>query len=145
MTIIFAAAPRLAGFTASAALAAGIAVVGFVPAEPARAQDAAAGERVFARCRACHQVGEAARNGVGPKLNGVVGAHGAAVADYRYSDALRKADLVWDDANLRDYLRKPAAKVPGTRMAYPGLPSDKDLADVVAYLARIGPDGRPKP
>ena len=111
----------------------------------ARAQDAAAGEKVFARCRACHQVGEAARNGIGPKLNGVVGAHSAAVAEYRYSDALRSADLVWNGANLADYLRRPAAKVPGTKMAYPGLPNDKDVADVITYLGRVGPDGKPKP
>jgi cytochrome c len=111
----------------------------------AHAQDAAAGEKAFARCRACHQVGENARNGIGPRLNGIVGAHSAAVADYRYSDALKGSGLVWDEANLRDYLRKPAAKVPGTKMAYPGLPSDKDQADMIAYLARIGADGRSAP
>jgi cytochrome c len=113
-------------------------------AKPAAAQDVAAGEIVFARCRSCHQIGETAHNGIGPKLNGVFGAHSAAVADFHYSDALKQADLVWDDANLRAYLAKPIAKVPGTKMAYPGLPSEKDQADVIAYLARIGPDGQAK-
>ena len=119
-----------------------LALMAALGAAPARAQDATAGEKVFARCRACHQVGENARNGVGPKLNGIVGAHSAVVADYRYSDALKRADLVWDEANLRDYLNKPGAKVPGTKMSYPGLTSSKDQADVIAYLARIGPDGK---
>lgn len=128
---------RLAGtlFVAGALLGGGRAL----------AQDAAAGERVFARCKACHQVGENARNGLGPKLNGIVGAHGAAVAEYRYSDALKAANLVWDDANLSEYLRKPTAKVPGTKMAYPGIQNDKELANVIAYLGRIGPDGKSTP
>ncbi len=107
----------------------------------ARAQDAAAGEKVFARCHSCHQIGGTARNGIGPKLNGVVGAHSAAVTDFHYSDALKRSDLVWDDANLRAYLAKPIAKVPGTKMAYPGLPSEKDQADVIAYLGRFSTDG----
>ncbi len=109
------------------------------------AQDAAAGEKVFARCRACHQVCEMARNGIGPKLNGIVGAQSAAVPDYRYSDALKGANLVWDETNLRAYLKKPAAKVPGTKMAYGGLPSDNDQSDVISYLAKTGPDGRSRP
>lgn len=107
----------------------------------ARAQDAGAGEKVFARCRSCHQVGPMAKNGVGPKLNGIVGAHSAGVAGYHYSDALSKSGLTWNEADLGAYLEKPSAKVPGSKMTYPGLHDPKEVADVIAYLGRFQADG----
>ena len=110
-------------------------------ASHARAQDAAAGEKVFARCRSCHQVGPAAKNGLGPKLNGIVGAHTASVEGYRYSNALATSGLTWDEADLGTFLQKPTAKVPGTKMAYPGLPDPREVADVIAYLGRFRADG----
>jgi cytochrome c len=106
------------------------------------AQDAAAGEHVFAKCRACHQVGETARNMIGPSLNGVVGRPAGTFPGYSYSDANKKSGLTWDEATLKDYLKNPRAKVPGTKMAFPGLSSDADIENVIAYLKQFGADGK---
>ncbi|MBV8473172.1 MAG: cytochrome c family protein [Hyphomicrobiales bacterium] len=111
-------------------------------ASAAAAQDAAAGERVFKRCRACHEVGEDARNMVGPVLNGVVGRPAGSIPDYHYSAANRSSGLVWDEATLTAYLRNPQAKVPGTKMVFPGLTSDADIANVIAYLKQFDASGK---
>lgn len=108
----------------------------------AAAEDVAAGERVFRKCRACHEVGEDARNMVGPVLNGVVGRPAGSFPDYHYSDANKNSGLVWDQATLTAYLRNPQAKVPGTKMAFPGLTSDNDIASVIAYLKQFDANGK---
>ncbi|GAA0585258.1 cytochrome c family protein [Craurococcus roseus] len=117
-----------------AALAA-IVLAGAAP--PAAAQDAAAGQRVFNQCRACHTVDRGGRNGVGPNLHGVVERKAGAVEGFRYSAPMReKADggLAWTEDNLRAYLRNPKEVVPGGSMAYPGLRNEQQLNDLVAYL-----------
>jgi cytochrome c len=108
----------------------------------AAAQDAAAGEKVFAKCKICHQVGENAKNAVGPVLNGVVGRKAGAYPDYHYSDANKNSGITWDEATLKEYLKDPKAKIPGTKMVFPGLKSDEDIANVIAYLKQFGPDGK---
>ncbi len=108
------------------------------------AGDAEAGKQVFKKCHACHNVGENAKNAVGPELNGVVGRKAGTVEGYNYSEANKSSGLTWDEATLDVYLTNPKAKVPGTKMAFPGLPNEKDRADVIAYLASFGPDGKPK-
>ena len=108
----------------------------------ASAQDATAGEHVFLKCRACHQIGEGAHNSVGPVLNGVVGRKAGSYPDYHYSDANKNSGITWDEATLKEYLRDPKAKVPGTKMVFPGLKSDDDIANVIAYLKQFGPDGK---
>jgi cytochrome c len=95
--------------------------------------DAKAGATVFAQCSACHAVGPAAQNNVGPVLNGVVGRAAGTFPGYRYSSAMRKSGLTWDEATLTQYLHGPDKLVPGTKMAFPGM-GDKDVADVIAYL-----------
>lgn len=109
---------------------------------PAAAADAAAGERVFLKCRACHQIGEGAHNSVGPVLNGVVGRKAGTYPGYNYSEANKNSGLVWDEATLKEYLKNPQAKVPGTKMTFPGLSREKDIDDVIAYLKTFGPDGK---
>jgi cytochrome c len=99
------------------------------------AQDAAAGEKVFAKCKICHQIGEGAKNMVGPVLNGVVGRHSGIYEGYHYSDANK-------NSGIKEYLKDPKAKVPGTKMVFPGLKSDDDIANVIAYLKQFGPDGK---
>ncbi|HEY1864909.1 MAG TPA: cytochrome c family protein [Roseiarcus sp.] len=106
------------------------------------AQDAAAGEKVFAKCKICHQIGEGAKNMVGPVLNGVVGRHAGTYEGYHYSDANKNSGITWDEATLKEYLKDPKAKVPGTKMVFPGLKSDDDIANVIAYLKQFGPDGK---
>ncbi len=108
----------------------------------ARAQDAAAGEAVFKKCKVCHQIGEGAHNMVGPSLNGVVGRKAGTEEGYNYSDANKNSGLTWDEATLTEYLKDPRAKVPGTKMTFPGLTHDEDIKNVIAYLKQFGPDGK---
>jgi cytochrome c len=108
----------------------------------ALAQDAAAGEKVFLKCKVCHQIGEGAKNAVGPVLNGVVNRTAGSYAGYTYSDANKNSGLTWNEATLKEYLKNPRAKVPGTRMIFPGLTKDEDIDDVIAYLKQFGPDGK---
>jgi cytochrome c len=117
-------------------------------ADPASAQDAKsaghadAGAIVFKKCMACHQVGEGARNGIGPVLNGIVGRRAGTYPGYNYSTATKNAGLVWDEPTLRRYLRTPRDVIRGTRMAFAGLTKDRDLFDVIAYLRQFDADGR---
>ena len=106
--------------------------------------DPAAGKQVFKKCHACHNVGEGAHNAVGPVLNGIVGRKAGTYADYNYSDANKNSGLTWDVATLQKYLKNPQSVVPGTKMAFPGLPEEKDEDNVIAYLATFGPDGKTK-
>lgn len=118
--------------TAFAALAAALLL-----AVPAHAEgDAAAGEKVFAKCKACHEV-EKGVNKVGPTLKGVVGRPAASVPDYKYSEAMlaKGAEgLVWTEENLTAYLPDPKAYVPKTKMAFAGLKKPEDVANIIAYL-----------
>lgn len=107
--------------------------------------DPAAGEKVFNKCRPCHQIGEGAHNSVGPELNGVIGRHSGSVADYDYSDANKNSGLTWDEATFREYIKDPRGKVPGTKMTFAGLTRQRDVDDIVAYLKQFGPDGRKQP
>jgi len=122
-----------------AAIAASVAFVGAVPA--LAEGDAVAGKAVFNQCKACHQVGPEAKNGVGPILNGIVGRKAGEGASYNYSDANKNSGLTWDEATLRAYLTDPKAKVPGTKMIFPGIKREKQLDDLMAYLVGIKADG----
>lgn len=96
-----------------------------------------AGEKVFKKCKACHQIGEGAKNRSGPILTGVMGRAAGAVENFKYSKALKAmADdgLVWDEANLNAFLTKPRAFMKGTKMSFAGLKSEDDLAAIAAYL-----------
>ena len=95
------------------------------------------GEAVFKKCRACHLVGENARNAVGPALNAIVGRRAGAADAYAYSANLKElgaAGLVWDEPTLQRYLENPKAVVPHGKMAFPGLEEAQERADVIAYL-----------
>jgi cytochrome c len=97
----------------------------------ALAADAAHGKIVFQTCAACHSDKPDA---IGPSLRGVYGRKAAALEDFRYSNAMMRANIVWDEANLREYIKDPQAKVPGNRMPFGGLESPADIDDVIAYL-----------
>lgn len=109
------------------------------------AGDPALGEKVFAKCRACHQVGESAHNAVGPELNGLIGRHSASAPNYSYSEAMKGSGIVWDEATFKDYIKDPKAKVPGTKMAFAGLSKQSDIDNLTAYLKTFGPDGKKIP
>jgi cytochrome c len=114
----------LAGATAIVAL---IAVI----ATPAVAADAAHGKVVFQTCAACHSDKPDA---IGPSLRGVYGRKAGSLEDFRYSPAMQRSGITWDDANLHAYIKDPQAKVKGNRMPFGGLSSDADIDDVIAYL-----------
>ncbi|MFY8116105.1 MAG: c-type cytochrome [Rhabdaerophilum sp.] len=111
---------------------------------PAMAQDAEAGKSVFGQCRACHAVGEGARNGVGPQLNGLIGRKAGSVEGYNYSDANKNSGKVWDEATFTTYIKDPKGQMPGTKMVYAGLKDDTRIANLIAYLKTFGPDGKAK-
>ena len=100
----------------------------------ASAQDAAAGEKVFAVCKACHQVGDSAKNVVGPVLNGLFGRKAGAVEGYNFTEANKKSGIVWDEATFGEYIKDPKAKIPGTKMAFAGIKDEQKIKDLIAYL-----------
>ncbi len=108
------------------------------------AGDPAAGEKVFARCRPCHMVGEGAKNSVGPVLNGVVGRKAGTYPGYPYSEANRNSGLTWDEATLKDYLHAPQQKVKGTKMVFAGIKNDHEIDDLIAFLKQYDADGKKK-
>jgi cytochrome c len=107
------------------------AAVQVVAATPASAADANHGKVVFQTCAACHSDKPDA---IGPSLRGVYGRKSASLPDFRYSNAMMRANLTWDDANLKAYIKDPQAKVKGNRMPFGGLSNAADIDDVVAYL-----------
>jgi cytochrome c len=100
--------------------------------------DPVAGATVFKKCAACHTVDTTGRNGLGPNLNGVVGRHAGRARGFSYSPAMAGSKLVWNEKTLARFLASPRQVVPGTRMAFPGLPSAQDQANVIAYLKHSG-------
>jgi cytochrome c len=118
-----------------------LAALMLAPALPAAAQDAAAGQRVFNQCRACHSIEQGGRNGVGPNLHGVVGRKAGSIESFRYSASMREkaaGGLAWDEDTLRAYLANPKAVVPAGSMSYPGLRNEQQLNDLIAYLKANG-------
>jgi cytochrome c len=109
------------------------------------AQDAAAGEKVFNKCRACHQIGEGAKNLVGPQLNGLIGRKSGTIEGYNYSEANKNSGFTWDEATFREYIKDPKAKMPGTKMAYMGLKQESEIDSIVAYLKSFDKDGKKSP
>ena len=113
-------------------------------AQAAQAQDVAAGEQSFKKCLPCHSIGEGAKNKVGPELNGLDGRHSGSAPDFSYSDANKNSGIIWDEATFKDYIKDPRAKIPGTKMIFPGIKNEKEIGDLWAYLKQFGPDGKKK-
>jgi cytochrome c len=101
---------------------------------PASAADANHGKTLYTACLACHTEKPDA---LGPSLKGIVGRKSGSLEDFRYSAAMKRANLTWDEQNLRDYLKDPQTKVKGNRMPFSGFGNDNDTADVVAYLQTL--------
>ncbi len=111
---------------------------------PAMAQDAAAGKTSFNKCLACHAIGEGAKNKVGPVLNGIDGRKSGTYPDYNYSDANKNSGITWNEAQFKEYIKDPKAKVPGTKMAFAGIKNEKEINDLWAYVSQFDKDGKIK-
>lgn len=119
-----------------------LAAVFGVLASASSAQDPAAGEKVFVQCKACHQVGEGAKNLTGPNLNGLFGRAAGSVEGARYSAANKSWGQTWSEEVFRTYIQNPRALIPGTTMAYAGLRDAQKIDDLIAYLKQFGADGK---
>ena len=113
-------------------------------AAAAQAQDLAAGEQSFRKCLPCHAVGDGAANKVGPELNGLDGRKAGTAANYSYSDANKNSGMVWNEATFKEYIVNPMAKIPGTKMAFPGIKNETEIGNLWAYLKQFGADGKIK-
>lgn len=94
----------------------------------------AAGEKLFAKCKACHMIGEGAKNRVGPVLNGVVGRKAGTRDGYQYSPAMIESGITWDADNLEAFLSDPKGFLPGNKMSFAGVKKPEDIAGIIAYL-----------
>ena len=108
----------------------------------AQAQDLAAGEQSFRKCLPCHSVGEDARHKIGPLLNGLDGRKSGTIEGYNYSEANKKAEIVWGEASFKDYIQAPMARMPGTKMAFAGIKNETEIANLWAYLKQFKADGK---
>ena len=120
-----------------------IKIVGFTAvlaafASPAMAEgDAAAGKKVFKKCKACHSLEEGKKK-IGPSLYGVIDRAAAAVDGFKYSKAMKGSGLTWDEETLAKFLTKPKALVPKTKMSFAGIKKEADIANVIAYIKANG-------
>ena len=110
----------------------------------ASAQDLAAGANSFKKCLSCHEIGETAKNKVGPQLNGLDGRTSGSTAGYNFSDANKKSGITWNEATFLDYIKDPRAKIPGTKMIFPGIKNETEAKALWAYLKQFGADGKKK-
>ncbi len=111
---------------------------------PSMAQDAQKGKTVFNVCLVCHAIGSSAQNKIGPELNGLDGRKAGTVSNFAYSDANKNSGIVWNEATFEDYIKNPAAKVPGTKMVFPGIKNESQVKDLWAYIRQFDADGNIK-
>src|SRR5258708_27091020 len=94
------------------------------------AGDIAAGEKTFKKCLPCHSIGETAKNAIGPIQNGLKGRKSGTVPGYNYTDANKNSGIIWDEGTFKEYIKDPKAKIPGTKMVFPGIKDGKEAADL---------------
>jgi len=111
-----------------------VVLLGCMQSAPAEPTVAMRGRIAFLRCAACHSLGAGEPHKVGPNLRGAIGGSAAQTVGYNYTPALRQAGLRWDDATLKQWIRNPAALVPGTSMAYSNALSETEIEALVVYL-----------
>jgi cytochrome c len=111
-------------------------------ASAALAQDVAAGKSSFAKCLACHSIGEGAKNKVGPELNGLDGRKSGTVEGYAYTAANKDSGITWNEAQFKEYIKDPKAKIPGTKMAFAGIKKETEINDLWAYVSQYDKDGK---
>ena len=97
--------------------------------------DAARGEKRYEECAACHAL-ETGKESVGPDLHGVFGRKAGEAADFRYSPALKRSGITWDEHTIETFIADPQAVIPGNRMPFAGIPDTSARADLIAYLVK---------
>ena len=95
--------------------------------------DAEKGKTIFLQCKTCHVL-DPGVNRIGPSLAGLIGRHSGSVEGFSYSPANKNSGITWTPEKLFQYLEKPQRVIPGTKMAFAGLPKGQDRADLIAYL-----------
>src|ERR1700716_2091782 len=125
-------------------LSALVVIASSATATAALAQDLAAGKTSFNKCMACHAIREGAKTKIGPQLNGLNGRKSGTAPDYSYSDANKNSGITWSEAEFKDYIKDPKAKIPGTKMIFPGVKNEKEVNDLWAFLAQYDKDGKTK-
>ena len=117
------------------------AVLSLVAAGTGWAQDVEKGQNSFKKCLPCHSIGPDAKNLVGPELNGLDDRKSGTVEGFNYSDANKNSGIVWNEAEFKDYIKDPRAKVPGTKMIFAGIKNEQEIADLWAYISQFNADG----
>ncbi|AWK88676.1 c-type cytochrome [Azospirillum thermophilum] len=102
----------------------------------AKAQDAAAGEKVFNQCKACHTIESGGPNRVGPNLHGVASRKAGSVEGFKYSDAMANSGITWSEETLDKYLADPKSTIPGNKMAFAGVKNEQARKDLIAFLKK---------
>ena len=121
-----------------------IAVTLIAVSAPAFAQDVDAGEKSFRKCLPCHAIGEGATNKLGPVLNGLEGRKSGTIEGYTYTDANKYSGITWNEASFKEYILDPRAKIPNTKMIFPGIKNEQEQADLWAYLKQFDAGGKKK-
>jgi cytochrome c len=110
----------------------------------ASAQDVAAGEKSFRKCLPCHSIGPDAKNKVGPEQNGLDGRKAGTVSGFNYTDANKNSGIVWNEETFKSYIADPRAKIPGTKMIFPGIKNPQEATDLWAYIKQFDESGQIK-
>jgi cytochrome c len=91
-----------------------------------------------------HDVGEATKNKIGPILNGLYDRKSGSVEGYSYSDANKNSGITWSETTFKEYINDPRAKIPDTKMVFPGIKNEKEAGDLWAYLKQFDQNGKKK-
>ena len=110
----------------------------------ATAQDVGKGANSFKKCLPCHSIGPGAQNKVGPVLNGLEGRKSGSVPDFNYSEGNKNSGIVWNEQNFEEYIKNPKAKVPNTKMIFPGIKNEQETKDLWAYIKQYDAEGNIK-
>lgn len=94
------------------------------------------GKKIFRKCKTCHFI-DKEKNKIGPHLVGIFGRKAGSVEGYKYSKAMKAANVVWDEKTIDEYIAKPKKFIPGNRMTFAGLRKEEDRADLIAYLKSV--------
>src|SRR6266850_2678115 len=101
------------------------------------AQDLEAGEAPFRKCAPCHGVGEDAANKLGPPLNGLDGRKAGTVEGFSYSAGMKNSGITWSDETFKEYIKDPRAKIPDTKMLFPGIKDEREIGNLWAHLKQF--------